>query len=199
MALYSAAMRIRTAALLCLLALAGGCGRARGRQAARELPGKVKPVVAKLAGVPESQIDVELGHEVLTYVYTAKADAKNGPPFRCFVDVTVAFCARDTSILGQLVAHRRLGDNRGSLTDTQWVDLVVTAAGLEQTFGQKHFELPPGTTDAQKAKLDIPKVDRRDEGSLYVDVYGTDGAARLVRVRAGIHGDSAQVAVEPVK
>lgn len=176
-----------------------GC-QPRGLQAKRELPGKVKPVVAKLAGVPESQVEVELGHEVLTYVWTAKADAKNGPPYRCFVDVKVAFCSRDAGILGQLVAHRRLGDNRGSLTDGQWVDLVKSAVGLQQVFGDKHFEMPPGTSDAQKGKLEIPRVDRpNDEGAVYVDIYGTDEKAALVRVRAGSHGDTAQVAVEPVK
>ena len=190
---------VRSIVFLFLVALLG-CSRSRNARAKVEVPAKVRPIVAALASVPEGQVTVQIERELFTHVWFARADAKVGAPFRCFVDWNATFCARDASILSSLVTHRRLGDNRGSLTDGQWTDLVRAATGLVQVFGEKGFELPPGTSDLARRKLEVPRVDRPiDAGAVLVDVYGTDEHATLVRVQATITGAGAAVRVEALR
>ncbi len=189
-------MRWPTALLLAVALL--GCGRRQNR--AKAQAEKVRSAVAALASVPASDVTVTLEREMFTHVWFARADAKVGAPFRCFVDWNATFCARDASILSSLVAHRRLGENRGSLTDTQWTDLVRVATGLTQIFGDKSFELPPGTADAVRRKLEVPRVARPvDQGAVLVDLYGTDAQAVLVRVQATITGAGAAVRIESLR
>ncbi len=183
----------RTTFAVCALALAlAACkkGSAKGARLATE---RLRPHVAKLDGVDPSAVAVTMDEEVFRNVWFARASAKG--EWRCFVDVLEIFCDHgEGKIFPALVAHRRLGDNRGSIDDPVWVSMIRYAYGLKSVYPDKDF-----ATLTDKSKLAFPKIERPRDGGVTITFFAIDPSDKTVRVEADVRGEgSAAVRLLPL-
>lgn len=175
-------MKLPIAVSCGLLLLVASCkkGTSKGARLATE---RLVPHVAQLDGVAPATVTVTIDEEVFRNVWFARAHAKSD--WRCFVDVFAIFCERgEGTIFGELVAHRRLGDNRASVDDPAWVQLVRHAFGLKSIYPDKDFPL---TVD--KSKLHNPHVERPPAGGVQITLFALDKDDALIRFEADVVGE----------
>lgn len=172
---------MRAAPYLVLLLLAA-CqkGTSKGARLATE---RLQPHIAQLDGVPAAQVTVTMGEEIFRNMWFARAKGKT--EWSCFVDVFAIFCDHgEGKIFADLVAHRRLGDNRASIDDPAWIELVRSAYGLKSVFPDKSFPL-----DVNKDKLRYPRVERPKEGGVQITIYALDKDDKTLRLEVDVEGE----------
>ena len=169
-----------TVALLLLFVAACQKGVSKGARLASE---RLQPHVAQLDGVPAAQVTVTIGEEIFRNMWFARAKGKT--EWSCFVDVFGIFCDHgEGKIFADLVAHRRLGDNRASVDDPAWIQLVRNAYGLKSVYPDKDFPL---TVD--KSKLQYPRVERPKDGGVQITIYALDANDKTLRLEADVVGE----------
>lgn len=177
-----AIMRAARQLLVLLLMLLPACqkGVSKGARLASE---RLTPHVAQLDGVPAAQVTVTIGEEIFRNMWFAKAKAKT--EWSCFVDVFAIFCDHgEGKIFADLVAHRRLGDNRASVDDPAWIQLVRNAYGLKSVYPDKDFPL-----DTNKDKLKHPRVERPTEGGVQITIFALDKNDKTLRLEVDVEGE----------
>jgi hypothetical protein len=148
---------------------------------------RLQPHIAKLDNVAPAAVKVAPPQEVFRNVWFARATAKT--EWRCFIDIQEIFCDHgDGKIFPALVAHRRLGDNRGSIDDPQWLELIRLAYGLKYIYPDKDF-----ATTVDKSKLAYPRVERPKEGGVMITLYAVDEADKTLRIEADVTGEGSAV------
>lgn len=189
-------MRVRSVSMLTLVAAvacAANVGCKRGsKRAARLIGERVPDAIAKLEsaaqGKPVSPADVtfEPKEEIISHVWFFTAEVKDSPdprPWRCFFDARAAgleWCDKgEGRIFAKIVSHLRLGGNRGAVDDPAWVAFVRDAYDLRYVWPDKGF---PYTSQAERAKLRTPFVDRPKEGGVTIVVDAVDANATTTRL-----------------
>ncbi|MBI2388744.1 MAG: hypothetical protein HYV09_03920 [Deltaproteobacteria bacterium] len=184
-------------ALSVALVLALGCkkGSKKGGRLASE---KLRPHVAALAKVDPASISISMDEEIARNLWFARAQIPNGPEYRCFVDPQEVLCDRgEGRIFRELVAHRRLGDNRASIDDPAWVAMVRHAYGLKFIFPEPGFPIASGIDP--KRDLRVPLVERPDDGGVIMSVWGVDARGQTVRIDVKVVGEGdANVTIKPL-
>ena len=177
-------MRPWTFASLSLLLLVGCKGISKGARLASE---KLRPHVAALAKVDPASIQITMDEELVRNLWFGRARLANGTEYRCFVDPVEVLCDRgEGQIFLDLVAHRRLGDNRGSIDDPAFVAMLRTAYALQHVWPDAQFPLMPGV---ERKDLKIPNVERPNEGGVLITIYGIDGQGQTKRIAVRIEGE----------
>jgi len=180
-------------ALAFSLLLLGGCkGMSKGARLASE---KLRPHVAAMAKVDPASLQVSMDHELVRNLWFARARVPNGPEYRCFVDPVEVLCDQgEGKIFVELVAHRRLGDNRASVDDPAFVAMLKDAYALVNVWPDPQFPIMPGI---DKNDLKIPNVERPHEGGLLISVWGIDAQGQTKRIDVRIEGEgTAKVTVK---
>lgn len=175
-------MRRTIAVLSALLLFVVACkkGSAKGARLASE---RLAPYVAQLDSVPASSVVITMDEEVFRNVWFARAHGKSD--WRCFVDVFGIFCDHgEGQIFTELVRHRRLGDNRGSVDDPAFVQMLRHAFALKSVYPDKDFPL---TVD--KSKLRMPRVERPAAGGVQITIYALDANDHVIRLEADVVGE----------
>lgn len=175
-------MRTTVAVFCALLLFVTACkkGSAKGARLASE---RLQPHIAQLDGVAPGSVVVTMDEEVFRNMWFARAHGKTD--WRCFVDVFAIFCDHgEGKIFGELVAHRRLGDNRASVDDPAWVQMIRHAYRLKSIYPDKDF---PFTVD--KSKLQMPRVERPPSGGVQITLYALDANDHVIRLEADVVGE----------
>jgi hypothetical protein len=175
-------MRTTVTVFCALLLFVTACkkGTSKGARLAKE---RLQPHIAELDGVAPASVEISMDEEVFRNVWFARAHAKTD--WRCFVDVFAIFCDRgEGKIFSDLVAHRRLGDNRASVDDPAWVQMLRLAHGFKSVYPDKDFPL---TVD--KSKLQMPRVERPPAGGVQITIYALDKDDHVLRVEADVVGE----------
>ncbi len=196
-------MRARSTSLIALVAAAAfacsaGCKRG-SKRAERLVSERVPSTIAKLEsaaqGKPVAEADVEFtAHEaILAHIWFFTATVKGSPdarPWRCFFDarnVGVEWCDKgEGKIFPQVVAHLRLGGNRGAIDDPAWVAFVRSAYDLRFVWPDKGF---PYASQEERAKLRTPQVERPKDGGVTILLDAVDGDAVTTRFEAQVSVD----------
>jgi hypothetical protein len=179
-----AAVKMRNVILCAVLLIACQKGVSKGARLTTE---RLQPHVAKLEGIAPSAVNVTATQEVFRNVWFARVTAKSD--WRCFVDIQEIFCDHgDGKIFPALVSHRRLGDNRGSIDDAQWIEMVRLAYGLKYVYPDKDF-----VSSIDKSKLAYPRVERPKEGGVLITLYAQDEADKILRIEADVTGEGSAV------
>jgi hypothetical protein len=185
-------MRSWTFAFAALLLLPG-CkkGMSKGARLASE---KLRPHVAALAKVEPSSLQLSMDEELVRNLWFARARLPSGVEYRCFVDPVEVLCDQgEGTIFVDLVAHRRLGDNRGSIDDPAFIAMLKNAYALQHVWPDPQFPIMPGI---DKKALKIPNVERPHAGGVFITLYGVDGQGRTKRLAVAIEGEgTAKVAI----
>lgn len=177
----------RTTSILCALLLLVSACKKGSKKGARLATERLQPHIAKLDGVEPAAVTVTMDEEVFRNVWFARAHGKTD--WRCFVDVFEIFCDHgDGKIFPALVAHRRLGDNRGSVDDPAWIQLVRHAYALKAIYPDKDFALP-----VDKSKVAMPRIERPRDGGVQITLYAADQSDKLLRVEADVTGEGTAV------
>lgn len=180
-------MRRVTAAVCLTLLLLPACkpkGSAKGARLASE---RLRPHVAKLDGADASQVAVSMDEEVFRNVWFGRALSPGKDEWRCFVDVQEIFCDHgDGKIFPQLVAYRRLGDNRASIDDPAWVQLVRHAYGFKQVYPDKDFPYMPGV---QPKMVHVPRVERPNDGGVFITLFAIDRSDKTLKLEIDVTGE----------
>lgn len=188
-------MRRLATAALCLLLLAG-CkkGMSKGARLASE---KLRPHVAALAKVDPASLQLSMDEELVRNLWFARARVPNGAEYRCFVDPVEVLCDQgEGKIFVELVAHRRLGDNRASVDDPAFVAMLRHAYGLVHLWPDPEFPIMPGV---DKKDLKIPNVERPVDGGLLMSVWGIDAQGQTKRIDVRVEGEgTAKVTITPL-
>jgi len=182
----SARMQRMTAAICIALLLLPACrkGSKRGARLATE---RLQPHIAKLDGVAANSVAVSMDEEVFRNVWFARASAPGKPEWRCFVDVSEILCDHgEGTIFKDLVAHRRLGDNRASVDDPAWIQLVRHAFGFKQIFPDKDFPYMPGV---KPDMVRVPHVERPNDGGVFITLFAIDKTDRTTKVEIDVTGE----------
>lgn len=179
----------RTTVAICALAIALTACKKGVSKSARLATERLQPHIAQLDGVPAASVRVTMDEEVFRNVWFGRASAKT--EWRCFVDVFAILCDHgEGKIFSELVAHRRLGDNRASVDDPAWVQMLRHAYGFKYIYGDKEFPLLPGL---DKSKLQLPRIERPKDGGVLITIYAVDGSDRALRVEADVTGEGTAV------
>lgn len=171
-------------ALSLLLLVSCKKGMSKGARLASE---KLRPHVAAIAKVDPASLQVSMDEELVRNLWFARARVPDGPEYRCFVDPVEVLCDQgEGKIFPELVAHRRLGDNRASVDDPAFVAMVKDAYGLVHVWPDPEFPLMPGV---DKKDLKIPRVERPENGGLLMSVYGIDAQGQTKHIDVRIEGE----------
>jgi len=189
-------MRRVTAAVCVMLLLLLAC-RKGSKKGARLATERLQPHIAKLDGVDAQTVSATMDEEVFRNVWFARATAAGKEEWRCFVDVSDIFCDHgDGKIFPQLVAHRRLGDNRASVDDPAWIQLVRHAYALKQIYPAKDFPYLPGI---QPNMVRIPRIERPNDGGVLITLFAIDRNDKTVNVEIDVAGEgTAKVKLTPL-
>lgn len=168
------------------LVLLTGCkkGISKGARLSSE---KLRPFVAALAKVDPGSLQVTMDHELVRNLWFGRARLPDGTEYRCYVDPVEVLCDQgEGKIFVDLVAHRRLGDNRGSIDDPAFVAMIKDAWALQQIWPDAEFPLMPGV---DKKDLKIPRIERPDQGGVFITLDGIDAQGQTKRFDVRIEGE----------
>jgi hypothetical protein len=189
-------MRRVTAAICITLLLLPAC-RKGSKKAARLATERLQPHIAQLDGVDAKTVAVTMDEEVFRNLWFARASAPGKAEWRCYVDVAEILCDHgEGTIFRDLVAHRRLGDNRASVDDPAWIQLVRHAYGLKQIYPERDFPYLPGV---QPNMVRVPRVERPNDGGVFITLFAIDKTDKTTKVEIEVRGEGdAKVVMTPI-
>ncbi len=187
----------RVTAVVCVLLLLLPACKKGSKKGARLATERLQPHIAKLDGVDPSSVVVTMDEEVFRNLWFARATAPGKQEWRCFVDVAEIFCDHgDGKIFPQLVAYRRLGDNRASVDDPAWIQLVRNAYALKQIYPEKDFPYLPGI---QPNMVRVPRVERPNDGGVFMTLFAIGPNDKTVKFEIDVTGEgTAKVTQTPL-
>lgn len=180
-------MRDRVTAAVCILLLVLPACKKGSKKGARLASERLAPHIAKLDGVEASSVVVTMDEEVFRNLWFARASAPGKQEWRCFVDVQELFCDHgEGKIFSELVAYRRLGDNRASVDDPAWIQMLRHAYGLKQIYPERDFPYLPGVNPNM---VRIPRVERPNDGGVFITVVAIDRTDKTVKLEVDVTGE----------
>ncbi len=180
-------MRRLTAAVCVVLLVLPACKPKGSKKGARLTTERLRPFIGKLDGVDPAQVAVEMDEEVFRNLWFARALSPGKDEWRCFVDVQETFCDHgEGKIFPELIAYRRLGDNRASVDDPAWVQLVRYGYALKTIFPDKDFPYMPGV---KPNMVHVPRVERPNDGGVFITLFGIDRTDRTVKLEIDVTGE----------
>jgi hypothetical protein len=186
-ATVSHVMRRATAVVCAMLLLLSACKPKGSKKGARLASERLQPLVAKFDGVDPTSVTVAMDEEVFRNLWAARASAPGKDEWRCFVDVADIFCDHgEGKIFPQLVAYRRLGDNRASVDDPAWIQLVRHAYALKQIYPEKDFPYLPGINPNM---VRVPRVERPNDGGVFITLFAIGPNDKTVKFEIDVTGE----------